>query len=168
MPADATRPRPRTRRRRRRLLPLVLLGLTVRALRRRAPEPPAPPLPGRPRLTRVVGGSRPHGGPPEPAEVLLGRGRTVVGRARDADLHLADPTVSPRHALVEADAEGRVHIRDLGALNGVRVDGIPVARVELHDGNRVQLGDVQLVYRTDPRRDTGGRSGGELGENVGR
>ena len=166
MPAAAPQHRPPARRRR--LLPLVLLGLTVRALRKRAPEPPAPPLPGQPRLTKVVGGSRPHGAPPQPAEVLLRSGRTVLGRARDADLHLPDLTVSPRHALIEADAQGRVHIRDLGALNGVRVDGVPVAHVELHDGNRVQLGDVQLVYRTDPRRDTGGRSGGELGENAGR
>jgi len=98
----------------------------------------------------------------EPEQIVLREGRQVLGRAWDADIHVADLTVSPRHALVEADREGRVVVRDLGARNGVTVDGIPVVQSELHDGNRLQLGDVQLIYRTDPERDDGGRQGGEL------
>ncbi len=109
----------------------------------------------------------PHGGVRTP-ELLLRQGRQVLGRARDVDVLLDDLTVSPRHALLDVDGEGRVLLRDLGAVNGVKVDGIPVAEVELHDGNRVQLGDVQLVYRVDPERDGGGRHGGELGEQIGR
>lgn len=161
---------------------VLLLAAVVVAwgrLRRRRPTRPLPagtpgpvaapgPLPGSPRLVGVLGGTAPHDAPAEPPVVLLHEGRQVIGRAKDADVHLADLTVSPRHALVSADREGRVHVRDLGARNGLLVDGIPVASVELHDGNRLQLGDVQLVYRTDPVRDGGGRSGGELGENVGR
>ncbi len=131
------------------------------------PAPPPAPLPGRPRLVAVLGGSLPHGVRPQAPELLLHQGRQVLGRAKDVDVHLADTTVSPRHAVVEADRHGRVHIRDLGALNGVSVDGIPVIATELHDGNRVRLGDVQLVYRTDPVHDDGGRQGGEFGENSG-
>lgn len=149
---------------------LTLVGAGVAWARRpvsKASPPPAPePLPGRPRLVQVIGGSMPHGHTDQPDESVLREGRQVLGRARDADVHLADLSVSPRHALVEADREGRVVIRDLGALNGLTVDGIPVAEAELHDGNRIQLGDVQMVYRTDPLHDSGGRSGGELGENV--
>lgn len=152
----------------------LLGGAAVGAVllsRRRRPAaaveaPGAEPLPGRPRLVSVVGGQLRHGAPVEPDERVLTEGRTVVGRDKHADLHLADLSVSPRHALVEADREGRVVVRDLGALNGLSVDGIPVAEAELHDGNRLQLGDVKLVYRVDPEHDDGGRHGGELGENV--
>lgn len=151
------------------VLLLACAGVAGAALWRRQPAPaPAPlgPLPGRPRLVPVLGGTVRHGEPVEPDETVLHAGRQVLGRARDADVHLGDMTVSPRHALVEADGEGRVVVRDLGARNGVRVDGIPVAVAELHDGNRLQLGDVQLVYRNDPSRDDGGRHGGELGEHI--
>lgn len=154
------------------LLGGVAVAAVALATRRRHQEPPPAPaapaaaLPGRPRLVQVVGGQLRHGEPVNPAERLLAQGRIVVGRDKHADLHLGDLTVSPRHALVEADREGRVVVRDLGAANGVHVDGIPVAEAELHDGNRLQLGDVQLVYRTDPEHDDGGRQGGELGENI--
>ena len=155
------------------LLLLAVLGaggLGWARLRQPAPEEPAPPpapLPGRPRLVTVLGGTLRHGDPVEPDETVLCEGRQVLGRDKHADVHLRDLTVSPRHALIEADRAGRVVVRDLGARNGLRVDGIPVAEAELHDGNRLQLGDVQLVYRTDPRNDDGGRSGGELGEQPG-
>ncbi len=137
-----------------------------------APVPLPEPLPGRPRLVAVIGGSMPHGAPVQPHETELREGRQVLGRDRDADVHLADLTVSPRHALVEADHEGRVVVRDLGTRNGLVVDGIPVAEAELHDGNRLQLGDVQLVYRVDPGRHDGGRhdrgrGDGEFGDNIG-
>lgn len=148
------------------------MGRAAQTSRQRGPAPlpvaPTAPLPGRPRLVAVLGGSLPHGGGSAAPELVLHEGRHVLGRARDVDVHFADTTVSPRHAVVEADRHGRVHIRDLGALNGVSVDGIPVVSTELHDGNRVQLGDVKLVYRTDPYHDGGGRQGGEFGENSGR
>lgn len=156
---------------------LLLAGLGVAgwAQRRRPPEPrpgdlqardcpPAPPPPGRPRLVAVVGGAMRHG-ERGPEETPLRAGAQVLGRARDADVHLADLTVSPRHALLEADERGRVFVRDLGALNGLSVDGIPVAEVELHDGNRLQLGDVQLIYRTDRIAGDGGRQGRAGGDD---
>jgi hypothetical protein len=154
------------------LLLVAGLGTVAWSLRPRsgpaAPPPPPPrPLPGRPRLVAVFGGSLPHGDAHDAPELVLHEGRHVLGRARDVDVRFTDATVSPRHAVVEADREGRVHVRDLGSLNGVRVDGIPVISIELHDGNRVQLGDVALVYRTDPYHDSGGRQGGEFGENSG-
>ncbi len=123
----------------------------------------AGPLPGRPRLAPVHAGSLPHGAAVL-TEVLLPAGSLVVGRADDADVRLDDPTVSPRHALLEVDPDGAVRVRDLGALNGLTVDGVPVAEAQLHDGNRLDLGEAQLVFRCDPSDDDGGRQGGELGE----
>lgn len=148
------------------LVLLAVLGVRSALARRAAGAPPLPdaPLPGRPRLVEVLGGTVGHGEAPEAPERLLRRGRTVVGRSRDADLRVLEETVSPRHAALDVDAEGRVVVTDLGALNGVSVDGVPVSEVELHDGNRLQLGDAVLVFRVDPVGDDGGRQGGELGE----
>ena len=153
----------------RRVTGLVLLAaLGVRSVLARraagAPARPDAPLPGRPRLVEVLGGTLNHGEAAEAPERLLRRGRTVVGRSRDADLRVLEETVSPRHAAFDTDGDGHVVVRDLGALNGVSVDGVPISELELHDGNRVQLGDAVLVFRVDPVQDDGGRQGGELGE----
>lgn len=156
----------------RRVLGLALLAalgarsaLARRSAARTVVLPPAD-LPGRPRLVEVLGGALPHGAPPEAPVQLLRPGRTVIGRSREADLRLSEETVSPRHAVLEVRLDGRVVLRDLGALNGVSVDGIPVSEVLLNDGNRLQLGDAVLVFRTDPQVDDGGRQGGELGERA--
>ncbi len=153
----------------RRLVGLALLAaLGVRSVLARrasgAPVLPDAPLPGRPRLLEALGGTLNHGEVAEAPERVLRRGRTVVGRSRDADLRVLEETVSPRHAALDVEPDGRVTIRDLGALNGVAVDGVPVSEVELHDGNRVTLGDAVLIFRVDPVQDDGGRQGGELGE----
>lgn len=68
------------------------------------------------------------------AEVLDRRGRVRarvrvaelpfrIGRGYDCDLILDDPHVSPLHAVVERDAEGRIWLRDAGSRNGVHVEG---------------------------------------------
>lgn len=122
-------------------------------------------LPGRPRLAAVHGGTLPHAAvAAEPGELPLASGQLVVGRAPDADVRLDDPTVSPRHAVLSVAPDGSVQVRDLGTVNGVRVDGVPVVQAQLNDGNRLDLGEVQLVFRCDPAVDDGGRQGGELGE----
>lgn len=77
----------------------------------------------------------------------------VVGRGSDADLRIDDPGVSRRHAefLVSAPRLHKnkieIEVRDLGSTNGIRVDGQKVARAELHDGSRVQIGRTSLVVR---------------------
>lgn len=121
-------------------------------------------LPGRPRLAPVLGGSLRHADDELPDELPLPVGEHVVGRALDADLRIAHPTVSPRHVLLRVEPDGRVRVRDLGTVNGVLVDGVPVVEAQLHDGNRLGLGEAQLVFRADPQTDDGGRQGGEKGE----
>lgn len=122
------------------------------------------PLPGRPRLAPVLGGSLRHADDDLPDELPLPVGEHVVGRAPDADLRIAHPTVSLRHVLLRVQPDGRVLVRDLGTVNGVLVDGVPVVEAQLHDGNRLVLGEAQLVFRADPQTDDGGRQGGEKGE----
>jgi MoxR-like ATPase len=85
-------------------------------------------------------------------EVLVGRGaedrawRIIEeGRSR-LYLELADARMSRAHARLERPA-GRWRIVDLGAKNGVHVNGERVAQATLADGDVVELGGALFLYR---------------------
>jgi hypothetical protein len=74
-------------------------------------------------------------------EVISLRGEvTTVGRGRGVDIHLDDPSVSRLHA--ELVRRGPyVYVVDLGlSRNGTRVNGRPVARRVLDDGDVLSFG----------------------------
>jgi len=69
---------------------------------------------------------------------------TVIGRADDADLTLADAGVSRAHARVSAGASG-ASIEDLGSSNGTFVNGERITGSrQLQDGDEIQLGGAIL------------------------
>ena len=84
-------------------------------------------------------------GPPE--WFPLRGDRIVLGRSRDCDLILPDVLLSRRHAeLVRAD-HGWL-LRDLGSLNGTRLNGARLEKdVLLQDGDVVEIADWSLAYR---------------------
>jgi hypothetical protein len=105
------------------------------------PRPaPAGAYPTRPRLITSVGDDE--------SAYFLTHPVTVIGRAAECDLRLDDPGVSRRHAEVRY-ADGKVGIVDLGSTNGVVVNGKPVERAELHDGDRVDVASTTLIFRRD-------------------
>src|SRR5262245_50499983 len=67
-----------------------------------------PPDPATAYVLDIVGGL--HAGRSFP----MPRRRLTIGRARDCDIVLDDPTVSPRHAVVDE----RHVVTDLGSVNG--------------------------------------------------
>lgn len=70
----------------------------------------------------------------------------VLGRG-GADVELASPTVSTRHAAIERTPSGHGHtIRDLGSMNGTFVNGARVTRADLAKGAVVRVGPYELVY----------------------
>jgi serine phosphatase RsbU (regulator of sigma subunit) len=83
-----------------------------------------------------------------PAEWFALRGeRVVVGRSRECDLILPDVLLSRRHAELVRAAEGWL-LRDLGSLNGTRLNGARVERdARLSDGDVVEIADWSLVFR---------------------
>jgi hypothetical protein len=83
---------------------------------------------------------------PDGQRVTLSRATTVLGRGHEADVRLADASVSRRHAEIRADA-GRLLVDDLGSTNGTSVNGERIARAALLDGDRITLGSVTVVYR---------------------
>ncbi|MGI8922889.1 MAG: FHA domain-containing protein [Fimbriimonadales bacterium] len=71
-------------------------------------------------------------------------GLSVLGR--EAELQVADPTVSRKHAEIERRGDA-VFIRDAGSANGTFVNGQRVdAETELHSGDTVQFGAVKFRF----------------------
>ena len=75
----------------------------------------------------------------------IGKRRVVLGRSKDADLQLADPNASRRHA--ELRQEGATYwLIDLDSTNGVEVKGKRVKRVKLEDGTRFTIGSTEITF----------------------
>jgi DNA segregation ATPase FtsK/SpoIIIE, S-DNA-T family len=65
------------------------------------------------------------GGPDAGRTLPLTQGRHVLGRGADATVHLEDPDISRRHAVVQVGG-GLLTVADLGSTNGTRLDGEPL------------------------------------------
>jgi pSer/pThr/pTyr-binding forkhead associated (FHA) protein len=81
-------------------------------------------------------------------DIPLDRERTRIGRRPGTDLCLPYAAVSGEHAVIVASASGKT-IEDLGSTNGTLVNGRPIARHRLADGDRIDIGRQQLVYLED-------------------
>ena len=76
-------------------------------------------------------------------EVPLDREWFVIGRGREADLILAEPTISRTHAAIGFDREG-CFVRDLGSTNGSMVNGQPRLESKVANGDEIQMGKLRL------------------------
>jgi len=82
----------------------------------------------------------------------------VVGRSRDCDLTLDDPTVSGRHARLAWDA-GKIVVEDLGSANGTFVGDERIERTQIRPGDDLRFGRASLQW-SDRRLRTFLRRGG--------
>jgi pSer/pThr/pTyr-binding forkhead associated (FHA) protein/subtilisin family serine protease len=79
------------------------------------------------------------------APLRLKQGSNSLGRSTENDIVLDDLRVSRRHARFVC-AGPRCVVEDLGSANGVLVNQKRVSRAELSPGDRLRLGDVDLLY----------------------
>lgn len=88
-------------------------------------------------------------------DLIVGRSDPQRGMRPDIDLLPLDPqqTVSRRHARITRRG-GQYFIEDLGAFNRTRVNGTPIVphqEAELHAGDMLRLGNVELRFELRPR-----------------
>ena len=76
----------------------------------------------------------------------LARRRINIGRTRDNDLRIVDPTVSRLHAMLTL-RDGEAMLVDANSRNGIFVNGIQVRYARLDDGDLVTFGTVRFRYR---------------------
>lgn len=124
-----------------------------------ADEAPRRPAPATPRPTPVSPDAQLTQAIPQPGRKAYGqlelpdgsrhpitRTGAVVGRGKEADVRLADASVSRRHAAFTV-VDGRVHVEDLGSTNGLMVNDKRVRNATLSDGDSVTLGAATITYR---------------------
>lgn len=79
------------------------------------------------------------------------RGESVVaGRLATSGIRLADANASREHAAFVHEGDGWA-IEDLGSTNGTLLNGEPVSRARLRDGDVIEIGVTRLTYH-EPRR----------------
>ena len=81
--------------------------------------------------------------------IVMDKPIILVGRQPDCDAVLQSSTkVSRKHCCL-AQVNNRYVIRDLGSMNGIRINGVRVNEQELKPGDEVGIGDVYFVFRDE-------------------
>lgn len=91
-------------------------------------------------------------GPEKGKKFKVARRSTVIGRSRQADFRLQDPTVSLRHCQVEIHNKDKMMVKDLASSNGTRLNGHYISSVKIREGDLLQLGDSQIKILIQYRR----------------
>jgi len=111
-----------------------------------------------PKSEELIGALIPSGGAPltlTASDMIIGRSDPQRGFRPDVDLLSFDPaqTVSRRHARLTRRAN-HFYIEDLNAFNRTRLNGTPLVPhqdVEIHSGDVMRLGHVELRFEIRPR-----------------
>jgi len=83
-------------------------------------------------------------------EIELRQPVTVIGRAADAGVRLADQAVSRRHAEIHVSDDGAT-VSDLQSTNGTLLNGARVTTAALVDGDELRIGETVLVFQSATR-----------------
>ncbi|HEU4810632.1 MAG TPA: FHA domain-containing protein [Nocardioides sp.] len=84
-------------------------------------------------------------GPGSGSRFLLDADVVTAGRHPDSEIFLDDVTVSRRHAEFHRTGD-TFTVSDVGSLNGTYVNRDRIDRVQLKDGDEVQIGKYRLVF----------------------
>ena len=84
-------------------------------------------------------------GPGSGSRFLLDADVVNAGRHPDSEIFLDDVTVSRRHAEFHRSGD-TFTVSDVGSLNGTYVNRDRIDRVQLKDGDEVQIGKYRLVF----------------------
>lgn len=96
---------------------------------------------------------------------LEGGGPWSVGRSEENDVVIRDPNVSRKHARLERQENGFV-VEDLGSTNGTLLDGAPIGRERIDDGDEITFGHTATTFVLR-RSASGGREAAYPGSQGG-
>jgi ABC transport system ATP-binding/permease protein len=83
----------------------------------------------------------------------------TIGRSTGAEFMVDAALVSRLHCQLSATGE-TLHVKDLGSTNGTYVNGRRVTSAELHEGDRLAVGRIELtVSRASSKMDSIGAPG---------
>ena len=71
---------------------------------------------------------------------------TTFGRSADNDYRFADDALMSRAQAVILCEGGRFVLRDLNSTNGTLVNGNPIAEIDLHPGDVIEMGEMQMEF----------------------
>jgi Protein of unknown function (DUF3662)/FHA domain len=110
--------------------------------------------------TAMLPGQRPRPKVGAPASLVLVQGsqpirswplatpELTIGRAEQSDIPLADPGVSRNHARVVREGDDFI-VEDLRSTNGTEVNGQPIRRRRLANGDMLKLASSTLQFRRE-------------------
>ena len=75
----------------------------------------------------------------------------TIGRTRECDIFLEDLTVSRHHATIEEHTSGDFEIIDNKSATGTLVNGRPVTRHKLQEGDVIQIGNTRFTFNVSAR-----------------
>ncbi|RMH27305.1 MAG: FHA domain-containing protein, partial [Candidatus Hydrogenedentota bacterium] len=84
-------------------------------------------------------------GPASGQEIPFPGEHFTIGRSEECEVIIADPNVSRQHAQVIA-RDGSAMLVDLNSSNGTFVNGNPISKVFLMDGDEIRVGETVLIY----------------------
>ncbi|HZL43168.1 MAG TPA: FHA domain-containing protein [Verrucomicrobiae bacterium] len=87
-------------------------------------------------------------GTPQAWEITLKQGVNSIGRNTSNDFTIDDPSVSGSHCRIQV-FDDSVLLEDLGSTNGTFLNGAPIHDAALENGQRIQLGSVELAFYTE-------------------
>ena len=93
------------------------------------------------------------------------RKKLSIGRDVQNDIQLIDVKVSRRHSIIE-EKKGFFLVRDLGSRNGTYVNGVQIVERELVSGDRIKVGDTELLFEAEPLIDEVEKSNEETDEEF--
>ena len=83
--------------------------------------------------------------------IVLDKAIVVIGRNPDCDVVLIDSRKVSRVHCCVAQVDANYVIRDLGSMNGVRVNGSKVREARIMIGDEISIGDADFVLETPER-----------------
>jgi pSer/pThr/pTyr-binding forkhead associated (FHA) protein len=81
-------------------------------------------------------------------EITLTKERVTIGRRPDNDIVIEDLAISGEHAVI-VSRDNDAFLEDLNSTNGTRVNGQPIAKHFLQDGNVIELAQYRLRFLAD-------------------